>query len=126
MQALKANQVCLWQRKDYQDLLDRVVNPDFLVVQVHIYHPTVKNPADPQSNRKEFLMSDLLLCCTSCCQVVQVSLDSLVFQVYQEPRVILDSRVLDCQDPQEPKVRTLLHPCSLITPLFLMHLKSII
>lgn len=47
MQALKANQVCLWQRKDNQDLLDRVVNLDFLVVQVHIYHPTIQNPADP-------------------------------------------------------------------------------
>lgn len=47
MQALKANQVCLWQRKDYQDLEDRMVNPDFLVVQVHIYHPTMQNPANP-------------------------------------------------------------------------------
>lgn len=35
--------------------------------------------------------------------VIQVSLGSLVFQVYQEPRGTLDSQALDCQDPPELK-----------------------
>lgn len=35
--------------------------------------------------------------------VTQVSLGNLDFQVYQEPRVTLDSQVLDCLDPPELK-----------------------
>lgn len=42
----------------------------------------------------------------SCSQVTQVSPDSLVSLVYQEQKVILDSRVSDSLDPQELKVKT--------------------
>lgn len=35
--------------------------------------------------------------------VIQASLGSLDFQVYQEPKVTLDSQVLDCQDPPDLK-----------------------
>lgn len=55
-----------------------------------------------------FLMSDQLFkfFLFNCCQVTQVSLDSLDSPVYQEPRVILDSLASDSQDPQVLKVKT--------------------
>lgn len=51
------------------------------------------------------------------CQVTQVSLDSLVSLVYQEPRVILDSRASDSQDPQVLKVKKLQSNSSLSSSL---------
>lgn len=67
-----------------------------------------QNPANPQPKREDCLLSYWFLCCTFCYQVIRVSLGSLVSQVYQEPRVTLDSQVLDCQDPPELKVTTFL------------------
>lgn len=65
-----------------------------------------QNPANPQPKREDSLLSHLFLCCISCHQVIQASLGSLDFQVYQEPKVTLDSQVLDYQDPPELKVPT--------------------
>lgn len=65
-----------------------------------------QNPANPQPKREDSLLSHLFICCISCHQVIQASLGSLDFQVYQEPKVTLDSQVLDCQDPPDLKVPT--------------------
>lgn len=65
-------------------------------------HPVLKVNQACQSPRKAYQDPEDRMENQDCPahQVTQVSLDSLVSLVYQEPRVILDSRASDSQDPQ--------------------------
>lgn len=106
------NLVWLWLRKANQGPEDRMVNPVFQALMVHRHHQTIKTLTS--HNRREKI--SCLLCFNVAHfapQVILVNLGSLVFQVYQGPRVTLDSQVLDYQDPPEPKVPMCLFFCNL-------------